>query len=90
MPSFNIIFHTAEPITDTQADTLVDYLVAHSPVVDHDGIITLTVETQATQNLALALALSLVLMFDFVTVSQVEAMTTADYDEVYTLSALGN
>lgn len=90
MPSFNIICHTADPITDPQADSLVDYLKAYSPVVDGDGVITLTVTTQAKQNLALALAVSLVLMFDFVVITEVEAMTTESYDEVYTLSALGN
>lgn len=90
MPSFNIICHTADPITDKQADSMVDYLSAYSPVVDGDGVVTLTITTQAKQNLALALAVSLVLMFDFVTITEVEAMTTADYDEVYTLSALGN
>lgn len=83
MPSFNIICHTADPITDKQADTLVDYLKEHSPVVDGDGTVTLTVTTQAKQNLAIALAVGLVLMFDFVTISQVEAMTTEEYDEVY-------
>lgn len=82
MSSFNIICHT-NPITDSQADSMVDYLAAYSPVVDGDGTVTLTITTQAKQNLALALAVSLVLMFDFVTISQVEAMTTADYDEVY-------
>lgn len=83
MPSFNIICHTAEPLTDKQADIMVTYLEAYSPVVDHDGIITLTVATQAKQNLALALAVSLVLMFDFVTITEVEAMTTEAYDETY-------
>lgn len=90
MPSFNIICHTADPITDEQGDRMVTYLSAYSPVVDGDGVVTLTISTQAKQNLALALAVSLVLMFDFVTITEVEAMTTADYDEVYTLSALGN
>lgn len=82
MPSFNIICHTADPITDEQGDRMVTYLSAYSPVVDGDGTVTLTVE-QGNQNLAIALAVSLVLMFDFVTVSQVEAMTTEEYDEVY-------
>lgn len=90
MPSFNLIFHTADPITDTQADTLVGYLEAYSPVVDGDGVITVTVTKQPTQNHALAHAMSLVFMFDFVVITQVEAMTTEAYDEVYTLSALGN
>lgn len=83
MTSFNIICHTTDPITDSQADSMVDYLASYSPVVDGDGTITLTIVKHSQQNLALAEAVSLVLMFDFVTISQVEAMTTADYDEVY-------
>ena len=88
MPSFNIICHT-NPLTDSQADIMVTYLEAYSPVVDGDGTITMTVTTQAKQNLALALAVSLVLMFDFVVIGQVEAMTTADYDEVYNVEPVG-
>src|SRR3546814_16577981 len=80
MPSFNIICHT-NPLTDSQADSLVSYLASWSPVVDADGTITLTVTKKATQNLALAEAVSLVLMFDYVVIGQGEAMTTADYDE---------
>jgi hypothetical protein len=82
MPSFNIICHT-NPLTDSQADSMVNYLAAYSPVVDGDGTVTLTVATQASQNLALALAVSLVLMFDFAVIEQVEAMTTEAYDETY-------
>lgn len=83
MPSFNIICHTVDPLTDRQVDTLVSYLAEHSPAVDGDGTITLTITTKNTQNLALAEAVALVLMFDFVTISQVEAMTTEVYDETY-------
>jgi hypothetical protein len=88
MPSFNIIVHT-NPLTDSQADILVTYLEAQSPVVDGDGTITLTITTRPTQNFALAHAVSLVLMFDFVVIGQVEAMTTADYDEVYSAEPVG-
>lgn len=82
MPSFNIICHT-NPLTDNQVDSLVSYLASYAPAVDADGTITLTVTTRATQNLALAEAVSLVLMFDYVVIEQVEAMTTETYDEVY-------
>ena len=87
MPSFNIICHT-NPLKDSQADNMVDYLAMYAPVVDADGTITLTITTRATQNLALAEAVSRVLMFDYVVIEQVEAMTTETYDEVYEASAV--
>src|SRR3546814_13478573 len=81
MPSFNIICHT-NPLTDSQADSLVSYLASWSPVVDADGTIPLTVTQTATPNLALAEAVSLVLMFDYVVIGPVAALTTAAYDDV--------
>ncbi len=81
MPSFNVIASSGH-ISDSDADYLVEALSAHSPVVDGDGTVVLTMKADS-QNYALGFAVVLLAAHNVLTLTQVEVMPTETYDEMY-------
>jgi hypothetical protein len=81
MPSFNVIAYSG-PISDSEADYLVEALATHSPVVDGDGTIVLTMKADS-QNYAIGFAVVLLAAQDIPSITQVEVMPTETYDEMY-------